>query len=304
MPFYVAGLAVLYFLPYMLYTKNNTDLASLRDTIKSDKSSEEKVSDITDHYFSDKETDMRNFRIRAMMNLIVKLLYFGVGCLAFIGTDQLLNGDFIPYGGKWMEWSSLNNTNMYNYMGLRDNPKPGNVLLPPFGYCEVWESAMDKLTDKNNKHKFVCELSQNILYQYCLFVMWWLMVVGLILSILGFVWLLMKYILKACKIRRWNSPAIHLYNNLTVREMEYLDFLKQKDIPLYDMVIEALKNNPDYCFSDEPSARPVPKSKKGRKGAPPPPSTQEPIINGYSPQTKNTGGAYPRRPQANYHDQH
>ena len=35
MPFYVAGLAVLYFLPYMLYTKNNTDLASLRDTIKS-----------------------------------------------------------------------------------------------------------------------------------------------------------------------------------------------------------------------------------------------------------------------------
>jgi len=304
MPFYVAGLAIFYFLPYMFYMWNNSDLKSLRDSIKDDKSAHEKAGDIAEHYFSDKKADMRTYRVRAFMNVICKLMYIVVGLVAFIGTDKLLNEDFIPYGQKWMKWSSLNNTNMYNYMGMRNQPKPGNVLLPPFGYCEVWESAMDRLTDKNNKHKFVCELSQNILYQYCLFVMWWLMVIGLLLSVLGLLWLLLKYTMKGLKIRRWNSPSKQLYNNLTIREMEYLDFIKQKDIPLYDLVMEELKNNPEHEFSERAPERPAKKMKKKKKSEAP--VTQEPIINGYSPASVKSTGAYnrnnPRQP--NYHDVH
>ena len=69
----------------------------------------------------------------------------------------------------------------------------GNQLLPPFGYCELYESARDIKQTLANKHKFVCELSQNILYQYALVVLWFAIVFGLIISIVGLVLLVVHY---------------------------------------------------------------------------------------------------------------
>ena len=71
------------------------------------------------------------------------------------------------------------------------------------------------------------------------------MVIGIILAVFGFVWLLLKYILKLLKIRRFSSPTQGLYNKLTIREMEYLDFVKKKNIPLYNDLLEELKKE-DY----------------------------------------------------------
>ena len=239
LPFYVAGLSVLYYLPYIIYCNINVDLRSLRDSIKEGITADK----IAESYFDRKPTTLRMHRFRVLLNILSKLLYLGAGVFAFVSTDWILYGNYTTYGIHWMNWSKLNNTIGYDYMGSRDHPKPGNVLLPPFGYCEVWESALDKLIAKTNQFKFVCEMSQNILYQYCFIVLWWLMIIGLIFAVLGLLWLLLKYVLKAMSIRRYNSPAHWLYKHITIRQMEYLNFIRKKDIPLYNEVIEELRKD-------------------------------------------------------------
>jgi len=66
-------------------------------------------------------------------------------------------------------------------------------LLPPFGYCEVHASAKDIKESYGNKHKFVCELSQNVLYQYALVVLWFALIFGIVISIIGLIMLLIHY---------------------------------------------------------------------------------------------------------------
>lgn len=77
-----------------------------------------------------------------------------------------------------------------NYSYLRPS---GNMLLPPFGYCEVHASAQDIKNSYGNRHKFVCELSQNILYQYALVVLWFALIVGIVVSIIGLIMLIIHY---------------------------------------------------------------------------------------------------------------
>lgn len=69
--------------------------------------------------------------------------------------------------------------------GKRNYPKPGNELLPTFGFCEVFETAKDVLNTKINRHKIVCELSQHILYQYVFIILWFAMVFGIVVSVIG-----------------------------------------------------------------------------------------------------------------------
>ena len=77
----------------------------------------------------------------------------------------------------------------------------GNLLLPPFGYCEVFESAKDIKLKVGNQHKFICEISQHVLYQYCLIVLWFALIVGVLISVIGILVLLVRYILGVCRIR-------------------------------------------------------------------------------------------------------
>ena len=60
----------------------------------------------------------------------------------------------------WINWSRLDNSIAFDYMGERHFPKPGHKLLPPFGYCELYESARDERVLRVNQHKFLCELTQ------------------------------------------------------------------------------------------------------------------------------------------------
>ena len=77
----------------------------------------------------------------------------------------------------------------------------GNLLLPPFGYCEMFESARDIKHTLANKHTFVCELSQNILYQYCFIVMWFAIVFGILASVLGLILLIAHYLVGVVGVR-------------------------------------------------------------------------------------------------------
>ena len=164
--------------------------------------------------------------------------------------DFVLNGDYIWYGIKWLQWSQLDNSAAYDYMGARETPKPGNVLLPPFGYCEMIESAKDIKISLSNKHKFVCELSQHVLYQYCLFVLWLATVVGIVVTVFGVLQCLFNYLFLAVGVRKFrrrylSDPVLLM---LKVREIEYLEKIRRHDVVLYEKVISKIVK---YCFNND-----------------------------------------------------
>ena len=79
--------------------------------------------------------------------------------------------------------------------GARGGPKPGNYLLPSFGFCSLQEASQDIKFIITNKHKLVCELSQHILYQYVFIMFWFCMIFGIIISSGGFLWTVTNYII-------------------------------------------------------------------------------------------------------------
>ena len=177
--------------------------------------------------------------------------------------DFVLNGDYIWYGIKWLQWSQLDNSAAYDYMGARETPKPGNVLLPPFGYCEMIESAKDIKISLSNKHKFVCELSQHVLYQYCLFVLWLATVVGIVVTVFGVLQCLLHYFFLAVGVRSGRLASKKVLKKLQFREVEYLDFIRQKDVALLEEVTDFLDDklddmSPTPSTSDESINKPKP----------------------------------------------
>jgi len=181
--------------------------------------------------------------IRVWMNILVKILYFAANIICFLGLNNILNDEYIEYGTKWSKWSVLDNHLAFDYMGMRDFPKPGNHLLPPFGYCEMYESARDVKHTLANQHKFVCELSQNILYQYALLVLWFCIVFGIIISGFGLVLLLINYAVGVFGARPHGAAGKKIFKALTFREIEYLEYMRKKNIILYQEVLEQIKEN-------------------------------------------------------------
>lgn len=147
----------------------------------------------------------------------------------------------------------------------------GDHLLPSFGFCEVHESSIDKIIVKTNKFKFVCELSQNVLYQYCLFIVWVMIIVGIIMSVCGLIFLLIHYVTGIIVAKRQGILPNKVYNQLTFREIEYLEFLRKKSIPIYNRVVEEMKKSrfaesrpsPNELVMDE-----IPRSQRAEESAP------------------------------------
>lgn len=72
----------------------------------------------------------------------------------------------------------------------------GNLILPPFGYCELYELGKDV------SFKCICELSQNVIYQYCLIVLWFALVLGIAISSLKLLSTIVSYALDTFLIKR------------------------------------------------------------------------------------------------------
>lgn len=238
MTFFMMAMAFLYYAPYALFRKNNEDMNSLKGSVK-----DAKADAIVNNYFNDRVNSKNKMRIRTLVDVIVKVLYVIVSVLAFMITDSVLNGRFANYGISWTDWSKLKNAIAYDYMGVRHFPKPGNVLLPSFGFCEVHEAAQDIKHVVTNRHKFVCEISQHILYQYAFIIIWFAMVFAIVVSVIGLLALLSDYIMTATCFVNQGEPARKMFGKLTLRECHYLEFIRKKNLPLYGEVIQKLKGD-------------------------------------------------------------
>ena len=124
MPFLIAALSILFYAPYIAFRTANNDLISLKNTIKSDDPEAEKIAK---SYFNHRVNPQRTMYLRIAFNVLIKILYLVANLVAFLGLDNLLNNEYISYGKKWVDWSKLNNSMAFDYLGMRDFPKPGEL---------------------------------------------------------------------------------------------------------------------------------------------------------------------------------
>lgn len=236
MTFFLILMGALYYAPYTFFKFVNTDIQSLKSTIK-----DGDAKHIVETYFNHRINSSARMNYRIIGTIVTKVLYIIVNVLAFMLTDRVLHGNFQSYGTNYAKWTSLNNTMAYDYMGRRHSPKPGDVLLPSFAFCEVYEMAQDIKNTYLNKNRFVCEMSQHILYQYVLLLVWWAMVFGMFISILGLIIVFLEYAFTFSTIKKMIPGYSAL--NITVRECEYLAYIKRKNIPLFGRVLKEMKIN-------------------------------------------------------------
>lgn len=236
MTFVMAVFALVYYAPYAVFKWINVDMVSLKGLIK-----DEKVDDIVRHYFNHRVNSAFKMRMRILGNIIVKILYIVCNVVTFLALDGILNGNFVSYGSMWINWAKLDNQMAYDYMGMRLSPKPGNALLPTFGFCEIHESAKDIKTQYINKFKFICEISQFVLYQYVFIVIWFAMVGGIVFSIIGLLTKLIDHLTVITCFLKGGTHARRMYSTLTLREYEYLEYMRRMNIPLYNEVVAALR---------------------------------------------------------------
>ena len=122
MPFLIAALAVLYYTPYVLFRVNNGDLISLKSNIKKKKLDAGKI---VNSYFNLRVNPQKRSYLRVMFNILIKLGYLLANLVALLWLDSLLDKEYMSYGIKWVNWSRLNNSLQFDYLGMRDFPKPG-----------------------------------------------------------------------------------------------------------------------------------------------------------------------------------
>lgn len=242
MTFVLAALALLYYAPYGLFRAINVDMVSLKGSLE-----EPNADDIVRNYFNHHVKSATKLQLRVFGNIVIKVIYIVCNIVAFAILDGILNGNFATYGSMWITWAKLDNQLAYDYMGVRHSPKPGNVLLPSFALCEVQESAKDIKVKVINKHKFVCELSQHILYQYVFIVVWFAMVFGIVVSVVGLLAKLIEHVITIACFQKTDRQARRMYAELTLREVEYLEYIRQKNMPIYNEIIAKLKGD----FTDD-----------------------------------------------------
>lgn len=116
----------------------------------------------------------------------------------------------------------------------------GNVLLPSMGFCDINEASLDTRTKFANQNKFICEISTNILYQYVLIVLWFLFIISISISVFGLILnVLGQFYHLLCHAR--STPKKTIYRYISLRETEYLIFIKKKNLILYGEILRKLK---------------------------------------------------------------
>jgi len=237
--FLLLALSLLYYAPYFLFKKVNEDIVSLKGSIQGADG-----ETIVKNYFNEKINPTLTQRIRILGELIVKMLYICSTISVFIILNSILNQGFTNFGAKWLTWSKLNNSLTFDYMGRRHFPKPGEELFPSFGFCEVWEGSQDVKLQITNNHKFLCEISQHVLYHYTFLVIWFAIVASMVVAVLGMLHLLYQYFSWCC-CATWLVHPTHrsIYRSLSLREVQYLEYIRTKNSALHIEVVQQLKGN-------------------------------------------------------------
>lgn len=238
MPFFTASLAFFFYLPYILFKTVNFDVISLKESLKE----EEMTTDqIYSSYFDRGVNSRRRMRYKSACNIVIKLMYLVANVLAFEACDSILHGDFRSYGTRFASWAHLTNFEMHDHdLKKRAVPKPGNILLPPVGFCDIHEASRDVRNTHINTHRFICEISPHVLYQYVMLVFWFLLVIGIVISIIGFLQHLLLHLTSFVQMNRHDSTG-KLYRVLTLREIDYLDVLRNKSTPQYGAILKKVR---------------------------------------------------------------
>ena len=91
----------------------------------------------------------------------------------------------------------------------------------------------------------ICEISQNIRYQYIFIILWFFFLIGVITSILGlfhsmFVIGKSLFWVYYPKLFPKNSLSDRVHSQLTLQEMEYLDKIRNVDLTMYGEILREL----------------------------------------------------------------
>ena len=127
MPFLIAPLSILFYAPYVAFKFANADIFSLKYHLE-DRSID--AAQIVNFYFNHQINS--KLRMRVISNILIKVLYLVAHLITFLVLNCLLNNEYISYGSKWVSWTRLDNSIAFDYLGMRDLPKPGRVS---FSYC-------------------------------------------------------------------------------------------------------------------------------------------------------------------------
>ena len=130
---------------------------------------------------------------------------------------------------------------MHDFTKKQDT-KAGHHLLPGFGLCQVRSEAQDIKNQYTNVHTYICELSQHILYQYVLIILWFLLAIGIVVSIVGLLRHMFKYICLECFPGIEGEDVTRFYSKLSMRERELMDYIRLKNIPVFGELMERLQD--------------------------------------------------------------
>ena len=104
---------------------------------------------------------------------------------------------------------------------------------------------MKKIDFVYYRHTIMCEISQNVRYQYVFIILWFFFVIGVFVSILGFI----QSLFSTAKAIYWifysgpvgrSSITDSIHSQLTLREMQYLDKIRQMDMSMYGEILREL----------------------------------------------------------------
>lgn len=250
-PFYVASLAVAYYAPYVLFRVVNRDLINLRKILKSGEPEANITTQIMEGYFNHGKSNRTATSCSKIgLNILIKVLYTAVAVLSFVFTDELLNGKYIPYGMEWIRWSKRTNYSSHPPNFHNNVPKPGEKLLPAMGLCDIIEGSKDIRSTFTNQNKFICEISPNVLYQYVLLVLWFLFVSSIVISSIGVALKCSRLIYTAFSVRiskelpRNKRELMKVLSaELTLRELQYLQSIQNRNTFIYQKLIRRLTSN-------------------------------------------------------------
>ena len=240
MPFFVAALSVFFYAPYMAFGFTNSDLMQLKDYCATD---EVTSDELLKKFFDQKKNKTRKMRYRIVTLLLIKILYLLVNVLVMMACDEVLAKNFLHYGSNYLSWSELNNAEAHDHnLRLREVPKPANVLLPPLGLCEIHEATRDVRSTHVNSHKFICEISPHVLYQYVMLILWFSLAFGIVLSSIGVLTNVFGHLMNFACFMSAGDPARRMYRVITLREIDYLEYVRRNNMPAY---VELLRKIPE-----------------------------------------------------------
>lgn len=235
-PFYMAFVALFYYLPYVLFTVVNSDLSSLKNDISKQDCD---TDDLVKNYFNLETNEPTRQMMRVILNVLVKVLYMIANVFVLTFTNGLLNDQFTSFGSNWLSWNRQDNEAKHSYMGLR-GVHAGQRLLPVFGMCDVLELGKDIKHRLFNEYSLVCEISQHVLYHYVLFAIWFLIVIGLVLSVVGIIQHVVSHLLRTKLFSTEEETTQKVYSALTIRESEYLNFIRRKNQIVFGSLVRAI----------------------------------------------------------------